>query len=60
MFVARPLIEVCYGLLIALGVLSLHELMLLGIVMLAGLIVGCVPVYRAYRLSLADGLSIQI
>ena len=49
-----------YGIFIALGGLTTHELMLLGMVMLAGLLVGLMPGYRAYRLSLADGLSIRI
>jgi putative ABC transport system permease protein len=33
---------------------------LLGAVVLAGFLVGSLPAYRAYRLSLADGLSIRI
>jgi putative ABC transport system permease protein len=35
-------------------------MLLLGIVLLAGFMIGMLPAYRAYRLSLADGLSIRI
>ena len=58
--VARPIIEARYGIHISLGGLSRHELRLLGIVVLAGLVAGMLPAYRAYKLSLADGLSIRI
>ncbi|OQX34188.1 MAG: peptide ABC transporter permease [Candidatus Sedimenticola endophacoides] len=58
--VARPIIEARYGIYISLGGLSQHELLLLGIVLLAGFVVGMLPSYRAYKLSLADGLSIRI
>ena len=59
LLIAQPLIETRYGIFIALGGLSGYELMLLGAVVLAGFLVGSVPAYRAYRLSLADGLSIR-
>ena len=58
--VARPIIEARYGIHIALGGLTPHELLLLGVVLLAGFIVGALPSYRAYKLSLADGLAIRI
>ncbi len=60
LLIVRPIIEARYGIYIALGGLTTYELLLLGMVMLAGLLVGLVPGYRAYRLSLADGLSIRI
>jgi hypothetical protein len=34
--------------------------MVLGMVVLAGFVVGSVPALRAYRLSLADGLSMTV
>ena len=58
--IARPIIEARYGIYIELGGLTPHELLLLGIVLLAGFVVGMLPSYRAYKLSLADGLSIRI
>jgi putative ABC transport system permease protein len=60
LLIAQPLIETRYGIFISVGGLSGYELILLGAVVLAGFLVGSVPAYRAYRLSLADGLSIRI
>ncbi len=60
LLVTRPIIEARYGIYIALGGLTPHELLLLGVVLLAGFIVGALPSYRAYKLSLADGLAMRI
>ena len=60
LLIAQPVVEARYGIYIAFSGLSSRELLLLGIVLLAGFIVGIVPSYRAYKLSLADGLSIRI
>jgi putative ABC transport system permease protein len=35
-------------------------MMLLSVVFAAGFLIGLIPSYRAYRLSLADGLSIRV
>ena len=56
----QPLIESRFGIFIAIGGLSSHELILLGAVVCAGFLVGSIPSYRAYRLSLADGLSVRV
>jgi putative ABC transport system permease protein len=56
----QPLIESRLGLFFALGPPTAAELRLLAAVVLAGAVVGSVPAYRAYRLSLADGLSIRV
>ncbi len=60
LIVARPVIEARYGISLALGTLTPHEFLLLGIVLLAGFVAGALPSYRAYKLSLADGLSIRV
>jgi len=60
LLIARPLIESRYGLHLGLGGLSAHELGLLGLVLGAGLLTGAIPAWRAYRYSLADGMSIRI
>ena len=60
LIVARPVIEARYGISLALGNLTPHEFLLLGIVLLAGFVAGALPSYRAYKLSLADGLSIRV
>lgn len=59
LLIARPIIESHYGIGIALGGLTLYELLLIGLVLLAGFVVGALPSFRAYKLSLADGLSIR-
>ena len=58
--IGQPLIEARLGLFIGIGVLSAHEWLLLTTVLVAGLLVGLVPGWRAYRMSLADGLSIRV
>jgi putative ABC transport system permease protein len=60
LLIAGPIVEARYGIYIAPGGLSSREFLLLGIVLLAGFLVGMFPGYRAYRLSLADGLSIRV
>ncbi len=57
---AQPLMESMYGIFIAIGSPSSYELLLLGALVIAGFVVGSIPAYRAYRYSLADGLSIRI
>ncbi len=56
----QPIIESRFGIFIAIGGLSPYEWILLGTVVAAGFLVGSIPSYRAYRLSLADGLSVRI
>jgi putative ABC transport system permease protein len=60
LLVGQPLIIARFGLFIAIGGLSGHELVLMGIVCLAGLIIGILPGYRIYRYSLADGMTIRV
>jgi putative ABC transport system permease protein len=55
-----PLVEARYGLAIVTKFVSVEELRLLGSVVGAGLLVSLVPGYRAYQLSLADGLTPRI
>jgi len=52
-----PLLQARYGLVIQSTLLAANELPLLGAVIGIGLLVSLVPGYRAYRLSLADGLT---
>jgi putative ABC transport system permease protein len=56
----RPLVEARFGIYLNIGGLSVYEGGLLGAVVLAGCLVGAIPAYRAYRLSLADGLSPRV
>lgn len=57
LFAGRTLIETYLGLYISTGLPSSYELSLLGVVLLAGFLVGSIPGYRAYKMSLTDGLS---
>lgn len=58
--VAQPVLTARFGLYLPIGLPGATELALLGAVVLAGLSVGLLPAYRAYRLSLSDGLSIRV
>jgi putative ABC transport system permease protein len=56
----RPFILSEFGILMHIGWFSVHELRLLGIVCLAGCLIGLIPGYRSYRYSLADGMTIRV
>ncbi|MBK1646374.1 peptide ABC transporter permease [Thiocapsa imhoffii] len=60
LLIAQPLILSELGILIRLGPPALTEMLLLAVVLGAGLLISLIPGYRAYRLALADGLSIRI
>ena len=55
-----PLLEARFGVIVPLLPLSLSEARWLGIVIAAGAFASLLPGWRAYRLSLADGLSARI
>ncbi|MEW8298335.1 MAG: ABC transporter permease [Candidatus Thiodiazotropha sp.] len=57
---AQSFIETHYGLHLPIGLPSLREWLILGLVGTSALIIGLIPGYRAYRSSLADGMSIRI
>lgn len=59
LWVARPLIESRFGLHLGIGAPSAHELTLLAIILGASLLIGAIPAWRAYRYSLADGMSLR-
>lgn len=56
---AGPRLETHYGLLVGLGWPSASEWALLGAVLTASLLASLVPAWRAYRYSLADGMTIR-
>lgn len=60
LLVAQPLISSRYGLHLSVSGLSPHDVMLLGLVFLAGLLSGAFPAWQAYRRSLADGMSLRL
>ena len=59
LWLAQPLILSHYGLFIAITPPSPWDWSLLGAILLAAIIMGGVPAWRAYRQSLIDGLSIR-
>jgi putative ABC transport system permease protein len=60
LLIARPFIESQFGLQLGVGMLTPHELNLLVLLMGGGLLIGAIPAWRAYRYSLADGMSIRV
>ncbi len=58
--IAAPMIQSYYGINIDLIALTSYEWKLLGLVQIAGIIIGAVPAIRAYRQSLSDGMTIRI
>jgi|TARA_R110002020_G_scaffold41074_1_gene121282 putative ABC transport system permease protein len=59
LWIGQPLILSQYGLFIAITPPGLYEWTLLGAILLASILMGSVPAWRAYRQSLVDGLSIR-
>lgn len=57
---AQGFVQANYGLYLALSAPTSYEWTLLGGILLAALLMGSVPAWRAYRQSLADGLSIRL
>lgn len=57
---AQPLIASRLGILIGVEGLAAYELLLMGIIFLAGMIIGFVPGFKIYRHSLVDGMTVRI
>ncbi|MEP5154279.1 ABC transporter permease, partial [Planktotalea sp.] len=60
LFIAQPLLDSAFGLWIPIEAPTLRELWVLLGVILASAIVSMVPALRAYRMSLADGMTVKI
>ena len=58
--IGQPLVAREFGLHLPIETLAPADWRLLAAVVLAGVVIGGVPAFRAYRLSLADGLSMRI
>ncbi|HCE4996815.1 ABC transporter permease [Vibrio parahaemolyticus] len=56
----QPLIQQHYGINLTLSTLSAYEWILLSFVQCAGIVIGFIPAFRAYRQSLSDGMTIRI
>jgi putative ABC transport system permease protein len=58
--VAQPIAAHEFGLHLPVSLPTTRDVLILGAVIVAGFVVGIVPALRAYRISLADGLSMRI
>jgi putative ABC transport system permease protein len=56
----RPWADARFGLYLEIAPPSGGELVMLVIVVAAGLLAGLLPAWRAYRLSLADGMTVRV
>jgi putative ABC transport system permease protein len=56
----QPLIEARLGLQLGLGLPKLREWLLLATIAATGLLVGLIPGWRAYRISLSSGLEVRL
>ncbi len=59
LFIAQPAIDGAYGLFLPIDPPALRELFVMLAVIAAGAIVSLIPALRAYRLSLADGMTVR-
>lgn len=59
LFVARPWVDAAFGLYLPISMLTGRELAGIAAVLGGGALVGLFPAIRAYRMSLADGMSIR-
>jgi putative ABC transport system permease protein len=57
---AQSYVQANYGIFLPLALPSAYEWSLLGGILAAALLMGAIPAWRAYRQSLADGLSIRV
>ncbi len=57
---ARPLLQDLFGIYLAINAPTAYELTLIAAAFGTGILMGLLPAYRAYRYSLADGMTIKI
>lgn len=60
LYFARPIVDSAFGLWLPSAAPTLNEFSLLVAVVAASIIVSLLPAIRAYRLSLSDGMTVQI
>ena len=59
LFTLQPLLDNRYGLYLKVDTPSVRECAILAFIVIAGVVAGLIPAWRAYRRSLADGMSIR-
>ncbi len=60
LFVSQPILEAYFGLFIYVDSLSYKDLILLASIVFAGMLMGLIPAIKAYRQSLADGMTVRL
>lgn len=60
LYIAQPMVDSAYGLWLPSKMPTLNEFLMLVAVVISSMIVSLLPALRAYRLSLADGMIVQI
>jgi len=59
LLVLRPWVDATYGLNLDINAPTAREWIMLGGIVVAGFLAGLLPAMRAYRLSLADGMTVR-
>ena len=60
LFVSQPILEAYFGLFIPINLPSNRDIIILGGILLTAMLMGIIPALRAYRQSLADGMTIRL
>jgi len=60
LFLLQPLIDQAYGLHLAIDPPQMRDWAMLAGVCAAGIVAGLIPAFRAYRLSVADGMTVKV
>jgi putative ABC transport system permease protein len=60
LFVGRPLLEKRSGIFVTVTGLSQTDIAILGGIIIAALLIGLLPAFRAYRNALSDGLQVRV
>ena len=60
LIVSQPILETYFGLFVSVDFLSFQDMILLVGIVFAGMLMGLIPAIKAYRQSLADGMTVRI
>ena len=60
LILSQPILETYFGLFVSVDFLSLQDMILLVGIVFAGMLMGLIPAIKAYRQSLADGMTVRI
>jgi len=60
MWVARPYVDARYGLYLPIEMLKTDDWRMLAFILCAGALISALPAWRAFRLSLVDGMSVRM